>query len=76
MEKRKKTLSTEGLDILSEMEQLEVFGGGGDPAKGSNTLCGHGKCTNGSCTHGGCAHLDCNNGYCKDGVCQNGYGVG
>ena len=76
MEKRKKTLSTEGLDILSEMEQLEVFGGGGDPAKGSNTDCAHGKCKNSSCTNIYCLNLDCTNGYCNDGICQNGHDVG
>lgn len=76
MEKRMETLSQKGLNILSEMEKLEVYGGGGDSTKGGNVSCSHGQCVNKDCNHGTCSHTDCTNGTCNDGYCVNGYEIG
>ena len=76
MERKKKQLLLEGMDILSEMEQLEVLGGD-DSNKGTNGTCSNGKCKNISCHNGYCTHSNCTNGYCSDvGQCENGWGVG
>lgn len=76
MKEKRKNLSQVGLDLLSEMEQLKIIGGGDDPTRGNNVTCTHTHCVNHECKNGTCSHADCTNGTCNNGYCANGYEIG
>lgn len=73
MEKKRKKLSANGLDLLSEMEQLTILGGEGDSTNRMNESCSYKYCTNKWCSNDICSFEICNNSYCSDKICIGGF---
>lgn len=62
------------LDILSEIQKLEVFGGASVSDIGFHSSCTFVLCYNLSCVNGVCTNDGCSNGYCNNtGKCEGGF---